>query len=84
MNSEDIKKFVAGRVAEGISLSKIQDELTAQKVKITFMELRLIASEIDTEELEKRDKKAEVKKEAPVPTAEPAQEAPSAEEAAEE
>lgn len=73
MNSEDIKKFVAGRVAEGISLSKIQDELTAQKVKITFMELRLIASEIDTEELEKLDKKAEVKKEEPAPAAQPSQ-----------
>ena len=56
MNHEQIKQFVAERVAEGVSLSKIQDELTAQQVKITFMELRLIASEIDTEELEKLDK----------------------------
>ena len=69
MNHEQIKQFVAERVAEGISLSKIQDELTAQQVKITFMELRLIASEIDTEELEKLDKKAEVKKEEPAPAA---------------
>ena len=69
MNHEQIKQFVAERVAEGVSLSKIQDELTAQQVKITFMELRLIASEIDTEELEKLDKKAEVKKEEPAPAA---------------
>ena len=83
MNNEQIKQFVAERVAEGISLSKIQDELTAQNVKITFMELRLIASEIDTEELAKLDKKAEVKKEekapeAPVQEEMPAEEVPAA------
>ncbi len=70
MNSEQIKQFVAERVAEGMSLSKIQDELTAQNVKITFMELRLIASEIDIAELEKLDKKSEVKKEEPAASAE--------------
>lgn len=70
MNSEQIKQFVAERVAEGMSLSKIQDELTAQNVKITFMELRLIASEIDIAELEKLDKKSEVKKEEPAAPAE--------------
>ena len=75
MNSEQIKQFVAERVAEGMSLSKIQDELTAQNVKITFMELRLIASEIDIAELEKLDKKSEVKKEEPaIPAEEPAAE----------
>ena len=79
MNHEQIKQFVAERVAEGVSLSKIQDELTAQQVKITFMELRLIASEIDTEELEKLDKKAEVKKEESAPAAAPAEESASAE-----
>ena len=79
MNNEQIKQFVAERVAQGISLSKIQDELTAQNVKITFMELRLIASEIDTEELAKLDKKAEVKKEENAPEV-PAQEEMPAEE----
>ena len=79
MNNEQIKQFVAERVAQGISLSNIQDELTAQNVKITFMELRLIASEIDTEELAKLDKKAEVKKEEKAPEA-PAQEEIPAEE----
>lgn len=83
MNNEQIKQFVAERVAQGISLSNIQDELTAQNVKITFMELRLIASEIDTEELAKLDKKAEVKKEekapeAPVQEEMPAEEVPAA------
>ena len=81
MNNEQIKQFVAERVAQGIPLSKIQDELTAQGVKITFMELRLIASEIDTEELEKLDKKAEVKKEEKAPEAAPAQAEMPAEEA---
>ena len=82
MNNEQIKQFVAERVAQGISLSNIQDELTAQNVKITFMELRLIASEIDTEELAKLDKKAEVKKEekAPEAPAAPAREEMPAEE----
>lgn len=70
MTKEQIKQFVAERVAQGISLSKIQDELTAAQVKMTFMELRLIASEIDSEELEKLDKKSEVKKEE-TPAAEP-------------
>ena len=79
MNNKQIKQFVAERVAQGISLSNIQDELTAQNVKITFMELRLIASEIDTEELAKLDKKAEVKKEEKAPEA-PAQEEMPAEE----
>ena len=74
MNNEQIRQFVAEHVAEGMSLSRIQDELTAQNVKITFMELRLIASEIDMAELEKLDKKAEVKKEEP--------QAPAAEKAA--
>ena len=82
MNNEQIKQFVAERVAQGVSLSKIQDELTAQQVKITFMELRLIASEIDMEELEKLDKKAEVKKEESAPAASPA--APAEEVPAEE
>lgn len=82
MNQEQIKQFVAERVAQGMPLSKIQDELTAQQVKITFMELRLIASEIDTAELEKLDKKDEVKKEDDVPAApvEPAAEDDAAEE----
>ena len=73
MTNEEIKQFVAERVSQGISLSKIQDELTENQVKITFMELRLIAAEIDTEELEKLDKKVETKNPPASPeTAEPA------------
>ena len=49
MDNTQIKKFIAEKVAEGISLSKIQDELTAQGTKMTFMELRLLASEIEND-----------------------------------
>lgn len=57
MNKDEIKRFIAERVAQGVSLSVIQDELNGKGVKMTFMELRLIASEIDSAELEKLDRK---------------------------
>ena len=48
MNRDEIKQFIAERVAKGVSLSGIQDELNEKQVKMTFIELRLIASEIDS------------------------------------
>ena len=48
MTHDEIKAFIADRTREGHSLSKIQDMLAEQGVKMTFMELRLIASEIET------------------------------------
>ena len=48
MTHDEIKAFIADRSREGNSLSKIQDMLAEQGVKMTFMELRLIASEIET------------------------------------
>ena len=48
MTHDEIKAFIAARTREGNSLSKIQDMLAEQGVKMTFMELRLIASEIET------------------------------------
>ena len=48
MTHDEIKAFIADRTREGNSLSKIQDLLAEQVVKMTFMELRLIASEIET------------------------------------
>lgn len=48
MTHDEIKAFIADRTREGNSLSKIQDLLAEQGVKMTFMELRLIASEIET------------------------------------
>ena len=48
MTHDEIKAFIADKTREGNSLSKIQDLLAEQGVKMTFMELRLIASEIET------------------------------------
>jgi len=47
MDQKQIKEFIAKKVPEGFSLSKIQDMLKEQNVNITFMELRLLASEIE-------------------------------------
>ena len=47
MDQKQIKEFIAQKVPEGYSLSKIQDMLKDQGVHITFMELRLLASEIE-------------------------------------
>ena len=59
MDNAEIKKFIAERVAEGVSLSKIQDELTAQGNKMTFMELRLLASEIENDIFKQQEAPAE-------------------------
>jgi len=62
MNQQQIKDFIAQKVPEGLSLSKIQDLLKEQGVHITFMELRLLASEIEEKvwkQTEKEDSPAE-------------------------
>ena len=46
-------------VPEGHSLSRIQDMLKKEGVNITFMELRLIASELETEVWQKEDTRKE-------------------------
>ena len=68
MDNNEIKKFIAEKVPQGYSLSKIQDMLKEQNVNITFMELRLLASEIESEVWKETEAKAEAanKKEAPV------------------
>ena len=94
MDNTAIKKFIAERVAEGVSLSKIQDELTAQGNKMTFMELRLLASEIENDIFKQQEAPAEPAPEetpapaqdaaptaAPAPAAAPAQDAAPTEEA---
>ena len=58
MDQKQIKEFIAQKVPEGLSLSKIQDMLKAQGVHITFMELRLLASEIE-EQVWKQNEKDE-------------------------
>ena len=66
MDQKQIKDFIAQKVPEGYSLSKIQDLLKEQGVHITFMELRLLASEIEENVWKQTEKE-----EAPAP-AEPA------------
>ena len=67
MDQKQIKDFIAQKVPEGYSLSKIQDLLKEQGVHITFMELRLLASEIEENVWKQTEKE-----EAPAP-AEPAE-----------
>ena len=64
MTNDEIKALIASRVSEGISLSKIQDELTEKGVRMTYMELRMLASEIESADWSKLDKE-EPKKETP-------------------
>ena len=59
MTHDEIKAFIAERTREGHNLSKIQDMLAEQGVKMTFMELRLIASEIETSFWQQSDPKPE-------------------------
>ena len=63
MDQKEIKNFIAQKVPEGYSLSKIQDMLKEQGVHITFMELRLLASEIE-EQVWKQTEKTEASPEA--------------------
>ena len=58
MNQQQIKDFIAQKVPEGYSISKIQDLLKEQGVHITFMELRLLASEME-EQVWKQNEKEE-------------------------
>ena len=77
MTHDEIKAFIADRTREGHNLSKIQDMLAEQGVKMTFMELRLIASEIETSFWQKAEPQPE-----PAPEAEKsAQDAAPADEA---
>ena len=73
MDNNEIKKFIAEKVPQGYSLSKIQDMLKEQKVNITFMELRLLASEIESGIWKETEAKADAakKKEAPAAAEEP-------------
>lgn len=72
MTQQEIKAFIADGIAQGLSLSKIQDALTAKGTHITYMELRLLASEIEVSQLEKLDKP----KAKPAASAAPAEPAP--------
>jgi len=69
MTHDEIKQFIADRTREGNNLSRIQDMLAEQGVKMTFMELRLIASEIETSFWQKSE---------PAPEPAPEEKAPAA------
>ena len=74
MDQKQIKDFIAQKVPEGYSLSKIQDLLKEQGVHITFMELRLLASEIEEnvwKQTEKEEAPAPAEPEAAVPSGDP-------------
>lgn len=77
MTHDEIKAFIAARTREGHNLSKIQDMLAEQGVKMTFMELRLIASEIETSFWQQSEPQPEAAPEAEKPAQEAA--APAAE-----
>ncbi|MBR4254116.1 MAG: hypothetical protein IKQ16_03410 [Lentisphaeria bacterium] len=72
MTHDEIKAFIADRTREGHNLSKIQDMLAERGVKMTFMELRLIASEIETSFWQQSDPKPEPAPEPKQATQEPA------------
>ena len=74
MTQEEIKQFIADKTAAGMSLTAIQDALSAQGVKIRFMELRLLAAEIESV-LEKKE--AEKAAATPAPEEKKAEEAPA-------
>lgn len=66
MTQEEIKSFIADGIAQGLSLSKIQDALAEKGTHITYMEIRLLASEIESAQLEKLNKpKPKQEKKAP-------------------
>lgn len=69
MTNDEIKAFIAEQVAAGVSLSKIQDALNEKGAKMTFMELRLLASEIEMDVFRKQEeaKAAELAKKNPPP-----------------
>ena len=74
MNQQQIKDFIAQKVTEGLSLSKIQDLLKEQGVHITFMELRLLASEIEEAVWKQNEKEEPAQPAQPEPeTAAPAE-----------
>ncbi len=75
MTQEEIKQFIADKTAEGLSLTAIQDALSAQGVKIRFMELRLLAAEIESVLAKKEAEKAAA--ETPAPEEKKAEEVPA-------
>ncbi|MCF6175237.1 MAG: hypothetical protein L3J71_05690 [Victivallaceae bacterium] len=60
MDNNEIKKFMAKELNEGTSLSDIQKLLADEhETKITFLDLRILASELENIEWEKPEEPAE-------------------------
>ena len=78
MTQEEIKQFIADKTAEGLSLTAIQDALSAQGVKIRFMELRLLAAESESVLAKKEAEKAAAEAPAPAPEDKKTEETPAA------
>ncbi|MBO5724507.1 MAG: hypothetical protein J6S58_06720, partial [Lentisphaeria bacterium] len=74
MDQTQIKEFIASKIPEGYSLSRIQDFLKEQGVQITFMELRLLASEIEESIFKQEEEKEAAAEQAKHPAAEPPRE----------
>lgn len=70
MEQNEMKAFVAERLANGVSLSDIQKQLGEKGVIIRFLDLRLMASELENVDWTKLNKK-EAPKEADLKTAQP-------------
>jgi hypothetical protein len=65
MEKNEIKQIVAKMIADGVSLSEIQKKLSAEhNVVMTFLDLRLMASELENIDWSKLNKE-EPKKSAP-------------------
>ena len=84
MDDMTIKRFVAQKLQEGIKLSDIQNLLADElDCRMTFLDLRLLAAELEDVDWSQFDPKEKKSEEAPAPAAPAADEAaPAAEPAA--
>ena len=84
MDDMIIKRFVAQKLQEGIKLSDIQTLLADElQCRMTFLDLRLLAAELEDVDWSKFDPQEKKAEEAPAPAAPAAEEAVPAAEAAE-
>lgn len=59
MNDNEIKKFIAQQLAKNVNLSDIQKLVNAEfNLKLTFMDIRVLASELDNIDWSVNDPKA--------------------------
>lgn len=59
MNDNEIKKFIAQQLAKNVNLSDIQKLVNAEfQLKLTFMDIRVLASELDNIDWSVNDPKA--------------------------